>query len=573
MLTRLRVRNFKMLKDIDVELGNTVVFIGPNNSGKTTALQALALWDIGLRKWNEKRKGKGSPGKRPGVTVNKKDLIAIPIPQVILLWKNLNVRNGYLSEGGTQITKNVRMEITVEGITNEKKWECGLEFDYGNEESFYCRPLRIDETASRRMEIPEQASENINIAFLQPMSGLSAVEPKWEPGRINVLLGEGQTAQVLRNLCYQIYKDKSEYWKELGDYIKKLFAVTLLPPKYVEERGEITMAYKVDNITLDLSCSGKGFQQTLLLLAYLYSNPKAILLIDEPDAHLEIIRQRNIYNLITEIAEKQGSQIIAASHSEILLDEAAERDIVVAFVGKPHRINDRGSQVLKALREIGYDQYYQAEQKGWVLYLEGSTDLAIIQEFAKTLGHPAYNDLEMPFVYYVQNQPQKARSHFFGLREAKSDLLGIAIFDNIDRQIQTSPALIEMKWKKKELENYLCLREVLISYSRYEFPDETLWVNLADKRERIMTETINEIEEALNKLNKPSPWSDDVKASDDFLDPLFNAYFKKLELPNLLYKTDYHILAKFVPKDEIHKDVIETIDAIYKVAKKAKPAT
>jgi predicted ATPase len=51
MLTRLQVKNFKRLAKLDIELGKTVVFIGPNNSGKTTALQALALWDTGLKLW------------------------------------------------------------------------------------------------------------------------------------------------------------------------------------------------------------------------------------------------------------------------------------------------------------------------------------------------------------------------------------------------------------------------------------------------------------------------------------------------------------------------------------------
>ena len=49
MLTRLKLRNFKQFDDADIELGKSVVFIGPNNSGKTSALQALALWDVGLR--------------------------------------------------------------------------------------------------------------------------------------------------------------------------------------------------------------------------------------------------------------------------------------------------------------------------------------------------------------------------------------------------------------------------------------------------------------------------------------------------------------------------------------------
>ena len=45
MLTNLTIRNFKRFGSVDVELGSPVVFIGPNNSGKTSAMQALALWD------------------------------------------------------------------------------------------------------------------------------------------------------------------------------------------------------------------------------------------------------------------------------------------------------------------------------------------------------------------------------------------------------------------------------------------------------------------------------------------------------------------------------------------------
>lgn len=49
MLTKLTIRNFKLFTDVEIELGERVIFIGPNNSGKTSALQALALWDIGVK--------------------------------------------------------------------------------------------------------------------------------------------------------------------------------------------------------------------------------------------------------------------------------------------------------------------------------------------------------------------------------------------------------------------------------------------------------------------------------------------------------------------------------------------
>lgn len=41
MLTKIIVRNFKRFGEVEIDLASPVVFIGPNNSGKTSALQAL----------------------------------------------------------------------------------------------------------------------------------------------------------------------------------------------------------------------------------------------------------------------------------------------------------------------------------------------------------------------------------------------------------------------------------------------------------------------------------------------------------------------------------------------------
>jgi len=572
VLTKIRIKNFKKLDDVDIELGKSVVFIGPNNSGKTTALQALALWNLGAKRWNEKRAGqKKSPEKRPGVTINRSDLISIPTPSANLLWRGLHVRN-IDKRNGKQQTHNIRIDIVVDGITLEKPWSCGLEFDYANEESFYCRPLRIpDETSLVRMDFPQEAAA-INIAYLPPMSGLAAIEPKWELGRINVLLGEGQTAQVLRNLCYQIFEQKPQEWKELSSHIHQLFKIQLDPPRYIVERGEIIMTYKDENgAQLDLSSSGRGLQQTLLLLSHLYVNPSAILLLDEPDAHLEILRQRQIYQLLNEAAHKHNSQLLIASHSEVVLDEASEQDVVIAFVGKPHRINDRGSQLLKSLHTISFEDYYLAEQTGWVLYLEGATDLSILRIFAKTLNHSAFHALEQPVVHYVANQPQKANEHFFGLREAKPDLVGFALFDRLDRGWPDTFIIPAYQWLRREIENYLCMEEVLFAYARYNLPDDLFGISEMENREQAMKETIDEIALSLKNLKRPSPWSMDIKASDDFLDPLFEKYFEKLILPNQMRKTNYHVLAKFVPREKIDPEVIEVLDRIVEISQKAKP--
>ena len=575
MLTKIVIRNFKRFGEVEIELGNPVVFIGPNNSGKTSAMQALALWDTGVKRWNEKRAGKSAPEKRPGVTVNRRDLLAIPHPSAALLWRHLRVRDIQRVDG-RQRTDNVRIDLVVEGISENKAWTCGLEFDYANEESFYCRPLRLEEGKTpKRMTVPKEAG-SAHIAFLPPMSGLAATETRLDQGAVNVRVGEGRTAEVLRNLCFRILNENPDQWALLVDRIKALFGAELDKPRYVEERGEITIGYRERGSALDLSSSGRGLQQTLLILAYMYANPSAVILLDEPDAHLEILRQRQIYSLITEVASEHGNQIIAASHSEVLLNEAAGKDLVVAFVGQPHRIGGGRSQVRKALAEIGFDQYYQAQQTGWVLYLEGSTDLRILQAFAKRLGKEnAVQALERPFVHYVGNQPSAAARHYHGLREAISELKGVALFDRLEDGVPNSLPLQNLMWKRREIENYLCTKTTLEAYaSASGAAAETMPLftqSEVDTRLTAMRDAMAEVSKAMEMLGKGSPEDADVKVSDEFLTPLFRAYFEKIGMPNLMDKKNFYELAGYVPENEIDSEIGEKLDVIARVAGSATP--
>jgi ABC-type arginine transport system ATPase subunit len=569
MITKLTIRNFKRFDEAVIPLGENVVLIGPNNAGKTTALQALALWDVGYKAWIDKRGTGETPSKRPGIAINRRDLISIPVPEANLLWRDRHTRSISRSEE-KQNTQNVRIDIIVEGVSEGKPWECGLEFDYANEEAFHCRPLRLtDGKNPDRMSVPN-LSNMVNVAFLPPMSGLADREFLKQPGEIGVLLGQGQTAEVLRNLCYRVFAEEapSRNWSSIVNAIRDIFGVELLDPIMRQATAEITLAYRDQNgAEFDLSSSGRGLQQTLLLLAHLYANPHSVLLLDEPDAHLEILRQRQIYNLLTETASRQRSQIIAASHSEVVLNEAATKDSVVAFVGKPHCLTDRGTHVLKALKDIGFEQYYQAEQKGWVLYVEDATDLAILQAFAELLKHPARDVLKAPFVHYVAtNLPSKPREHFFGIKEAKTDFVGLALFDRIDAELRDANGLVERMWSKREIENYICQEDVLLSYAGSTEPNDLFEIAERAKRLKVMKQAIEEVKTALDTFGKPDPWSDDVKASDDVLEPIFRAFSKRMGIPLVERKRDFHKLVAFLDPASVDSEVVEKLDLIAKVS-------
>jgi ABC-type branched-subunit amino acid transport system ATPase component len=583
MLTRLRVRNFKRFDEIDIELSESVVFVGPNNSGKTSALQALSLWSVGVEAWFSKRTGKAKPDKRPGVNINRRDLVAIPVPSAALLWRELHVREGFRTGTGKSGTKNIRIDVLVNGVSiSNVSWECGFEFDYSNEESLFCRPLRALHSSDGKVSeaefsvVPEEARE-VQVAFLPPMSGLDDREFHKQQGEIAFLVGQGRTASVIRNLCYRVWKREKDtgtkVWVELTQKIQVLFGVLLEEPEYISDRGEIVMQYreKPGGVLFDLSSAGRGLQQTLLLLAQIYENPGKVLLLDEPDAHLELLRQRQTYQLLSELARQGQAQVIAASHSEVVLDEAAGRDTVVAFIGKPFRVaKGKSAQVRKSLNDIGFDQYLLAEQKGWVLYIEGSTDLSILRSLARRLSHPAADVLEQPFQKTVANQPSKARDHFHGLQAAKPDLVGIGVFDRLDKTDQalsSAGGLTLYAWKRREVENYLGLPESLYAFARGEEGHSLFSKTNEVLMRRLVAERVPPI--ALN--DRSHPYWFDTKMSDSLLDELFETYYRELQRPNQMRKTAYHALAEFVEPSHVDPEVFEVLDQIVITAQKACP--
>ncbi len=61
MIKKITIKNFKKFESAPYEMNPSAVslIVGPNNGGKTTALQAIALWSFLIQKWNE-AKGKAT---------------------------------------------------------------------------------------------------------------------------------------------------------------------------------------------------------------------------------------------------------------------------------------------------------------------------------------------------------------------------------------------------------------------------------------------------------------------------------------------------------------------------------
>jgi len=553
MITRFTIKNFKGLDELELDLTSRVALVGPNNSGKTTFLQAITLWDIGLRKWVQQKKGSKTK-TRTAVTINRNDILTAPVPSAIHLWRDLHVRTLQTTPEGKKTTQNIRFELCAEGCTNGNIWQLGLEFDYANPESMYCRLIDACTTSP----FPDTVLQE-KIGFLPPMAGLSPFEDRLIKDVMFRKIGEGKTAEVLRNLLWLLYTEKPTAWEQLCQDIQILFAVELQPPKLSEPGGLLTMGYKEDaGKVLDLSSSGRGFQQMLLILGFLYSGNNSVLLLDEPDAHLEVLRQKEVFKFLSKTASDTHSQIIIATHSETVLDEAAQTSQVIAFIGKPHTVN-KNPELKKALNLIGYTDYLHAERFTKIVYLEGTTDLDLLKAFAQVLDHPLKDKLDRLFIKYLStNRPDETYAHFYGLKEGYANLTGWALYDKIDNKIGGKPSLSEHMWSRREFENYLALPDVLIRWAKSDKLTDFNVFNL----ETTMENAIKNLIAPVYVTDRSDPWWKTEKASENIIGRVLAKFYKDIGLPVQMSKGDYYQLVAFMNPDEVDPEVTEKLDSL-----------
>jgi len=366
-----------------------------------------------------------------------------------------------------------------------------MRFRSQGDELVYCAP---DEAVIGDLELIGHAA-SLKVELLYPMSGLDTEEPILQPGRVDVLLGQGRTADVLRNLCLAVAKSSAKDWQRIAGLMQRLFNIRLGQPEETS-RGSITLHYRQPGVKepLDISSAGRGMLQMLLVFAYLYSHKRSVLLVDEPDAHLEILRQKQVYVLLRDIASENRSQVVMVTHSEVILDEALDTNLTLLLEGHADDLAKK-QDIKNSLKHFGADHYVKARERGYVLYVEGGTDVDMLRAFAERLAHSAADiwDERINSFYVQNNYPLQdvnaelkrveggfgltPREHFNGLRNLQPSLQGLAILDNDgqNRQDRDEGALKIRYWRRYEAENYFITPELLRRYAHEQYPTDDLF--------------------------------------------------------------------------------------------------
>jgi hypothetical protein len=141
----------------------------------------------------------------------------------------------------------------------------------------------------------------------------------------------------------------------------------------------------------------------------------------------------------------------------------------------------------------------------------------------------------------------------------------------LEQRLNDDPNVVQLMWRRREIENYLVNRDVLRAYAM-RLGQQQLGDLFATTATAHMDAAIDEVVEALRTLGKPDPFGPDAKVSDEFLDPVFRKLFTRMGLPEAtMRKTDCHTLAPLLDRSAIDPEVSEKLDRIAEVAARARP--
>ena len=546
MIHAVRIKGFKRFGEVEFRLPGHVVLAGPNNMGKTTVLQAIASWAFALRRWRElndfnPRNGYTyAPISRPAFTT-------VPLRSFDLLWKDRSYSR----------SKPIEIELR-----SSEGWSITMEFRADSTEQIYVRPME-----GQYAEVLPRL--DLSAVYIPPMTGLGIDEPLFQPAKIAQLLGLGRPGEVLRNLIVEAHADQAN-WDALQKSIDKLFGFELLPPD--ANGAHIVTEYRssTGGQPFDIASAGSGFQQVLMLLALLNTRPGALLLLDEPDAHLHVILQDAIYYELRAVARRHDSQLVVATHSEVVINNVEPRELYV-MLNEPRRVADNSerSRLVSSLRVLSNADVMEALGVRGILYVEGRTDKDLLRAWATNLGHRAAelltNEIMWQFTVFQTAQGNTgssgimAREHYNALRLVRENLPALVLVDGDARQeIQSSEITGEgfqrLRWRRYEIESYLVHPDAL-----QRFVEATVGkAAAAPHTEDLLAYWRDEMPPAVVR----DPLGDHeflnvTKARKRLIPPLLEA----AGLSDVLY-TRYHEIAQLMLPEEIHPEVIEKLDAI-----------
>ncbi len=581
MIHKFQISNFKRLGTKEIILKDNIsLVVGGNNSGKTSVLHALAVWEYAKQVLIYEKSPRalyhGFSGDGYGVTID--DFTPINIPSFKYLWTNLKTDSGYT------------LELSSFWMLHDIEKYLKIGLAYG-QEKLYIKPL--DSNVNEGDYIP-------HIVYLPTFAGINSKEEWHTPAVRNKYIGQGLAGSVLRNQIMELFLQNVKIRKErkgdrskilesdlkwirendayelLNQTIFSIFKGILYPKAFNPNfhthvlvnfrKGEIVnKRFKpiADYKERDIMVEGSGFLQWLSVYTMAVTPNIDVLLLDEPDAHLHCSLQSELFAHLQRIATLKRKQILIATHSTDII-KTYDFGRILSVSNTSIRYLASADAKIRIISGIGSEYFplLEAVQKyKRVLFVENESDAKLLKIFCDKYSvwpnnlvvWPKANKQSERTVLYLYLKEQIHDLKCISLSDRDNELYreGTSnLHDNTPDKVEGNNELRYRKWRRWEMESYLISKPAIVR----------LIMNKNGVSNDDATRDFDSYAASLGIVINPDYKQSDCTVSNA---PLFNMDAKALLNPICEhYGIDKYAIANEMHTEDLFDDVRTLVDEI-----------
>lgn len=353
------ISKFKKINRTTITLGPLNIFIGANNTGKSSFIQGIQFATSACQTLELQKCSWTKTGNRT-LSLDSNEFLYTP-------------------------TKNIGSLYHGKRLTGSRKRDDRIEIKFTFKENNNSTTISISKgknggfTTSVMGKTLGSLLSNIANPFCVYVPGIAGIptEEKYEvPIAVRKSATRGDSNNYLRNILHSISKDQGK-WERFISSVKKVYGENIsISADFDENVSEyISVNVATDKIDVPLDTVGTGLLQVIQIFAYIeYFNPKIILL-DEPDAHIHPTKQLLLAEeLARKTEENDALKIVFSTHSRYILEALDSRANVTHFQDGEAFNNVRNSNILIDIGAADADHLFGKKTLKYVVATEDKVD-------------------------------------------------------------------------------------------------------------------------------------------------------------------------------------------------------
>jgi len=410
------IRNFKSFKNITIHFNSDInILTGKNNTGKTTVLEALALWHECFGKLIKKIERTNDKYQNK----NNKWTLIDDNNSTFTLQEINSLRMASVADFFYQRNTIEPIELSVLLIRNDEindEFELGFLLETtGNSLKIKVNKANFDTEKFNLFfdYLPNAISKYYSL----PLTNIQTQEDFLTDPQIKEFIVQNRTMPIVKNRLYKLltFPDIAYINRFYSDfsYIAG-FNIELIPKTNIQKDRQVVINFKTstDDVEKEISLIGSGTVQILELLLNLYQPEETlnnlnlykqgekikdfnIVLIDEPDSHIHREIQQRLITVLSRYST--DNQIFISTHNESLIRSAAHNylfhldgkaEAEIKSIDKediekiqPHFKGIYPSQINPIIRSLGNVSgldFINAMECDRLIFVEGEDDARVI---------------------------------------------------------------------------------------------------------------------------------------------------------------------------------------------------